>query len=291
MLTVNQIKDVLVLLLKSLVLVIKGMVIGLSMLIPGVSGGTMAVIMGIFDPLINAIGSFYKHFKQSLMVVIPIGVGAGVGILAFSTPIVYMLENLYAPTLFLFMGAVLGGIPSIFKETGIQKGNFKISQPVLFFVGVAVVVAIALLPKDMLSLNTNNAVASFLVLMAAGVISSVSLVLPGISGSYMLLLLGLYESVMRAVKALDISLLLPLGFGIVAGILFITKLLQFLLKKHRRGTFTVILGFIVASVFELFPGVPQGAFEWVLSVVFFVVGLGVILFVSRFEKSETPKVD
>lgn len=270
--------------LKYLVLVVKGMVMGLAMLIPGVSGGTMAVIMGVFDDMIEAVGSIFKQMKKSLLLLVPIAIGLGGGILLFSTPILYMLENLYVPTVFLFMGAILGGLPSLFAETGLRRGEGRGKQLLLVLAGAAVVAAIALLPKGMFSLDNDSYLVNFVVLVLAGVVSSVALVLPGISGSYTLMLLGLYESVMRAVNTLDIKLLIPMAIGIAAGVLLVAKLLQYLLKRYRQGTFAVIMGFVLASLVELFPGLPQSGGEWALSLALFLAGLLAIAFVSRLEK-------
>ncbi|MGF6989535.1 putative membrane protein [Lachnospiraceae bacterium PM6-15] len=264
--------------------ILKGMVMGLAMLIPGVSGGTMAVIMGIFDPLINAVGSFFKEPKKSLKILIPIAIGGGLGILVFSMPIEWLLENLYAPTVFLFIGAVLGGIPPIYKETGITTKNVNIKKILLFAVGVFVVFALDNLPAGTFSISTENVVMNWIVLAIAGAISSIALVLPGISGSYMLLLLGLYKTVLTTINNRDFIQLIPFALGACVGVILIAKLLQFFLKKYRQSTFTVILGFVVASIFQLNPGLPANFKEVVLSIILFFAGFIAILYMSRLEE-------
>ncbi|MDL2253284.1 DUF368 domain-containing protein [Ruminococcaceae bacterium OttesenSCG-928-I18] len=275
--------------MKYIKMVIQGMVIGLSMLIPGVSGGTMAVVMGIFDKLVIAIGTLFKNFKKSLLVLVPVGIGGVLGILLFSNPIVFMLDHFLVPTMFLFMGAVIGGLPALVKEAEINKKSIHLKNILLFVAGMAVVLLINFLPKDLLTLNADNYFANFIILFICGIVSSMAFVLPGISGSYMLLLLGMYDTMMRAVSTLDIPLLFPLGLGILLGILAIGRLLKFLLERHRQATYIVILGFIVVSVFELYPGVPKGL-EWLWSILLFAGGFLIIFFVSRYEEKKKEKL-
>lgn len=248
----------------------------------------MAVIMGIFDRLINAVGSFFKDPKKSLLTIIPIGIGALLGILIFIKPILYMLDEkngLKEATVFLFMGAVIGGIPSVFRETTMGKRrNVQGKSIFLFLIGAAIVLGISLLPKGTFSVDTDNGFMNAVIFALSGIISSMALVLPGISGSYILLLLGLYETVMKAIDSRNIIKLIPFAIGVLLGIILVAKLLQYLLKKYREGTFTVILGFIVASLVELYPGFPGDIKGIVFTVIFFFGGLIAILYLSKYEE-------
>ncbi len=243
-------------------LILKGMVIGIANIIPGVSGGTMMVVMGIYDKLIHAITHLKSEFKEALRLLIPIVIGAAAGIVILTEVITRALEHFPVQTNFMFIGLIVGGLPIIIKklkETGkkVNAGNAVVL--VLFFVLVA---GFALIGEGEasareLSLNMVEIIKLFFI----GVIASATMVIPGVSGSMVLMLLGYYYLILdsisefiHALLAFDFPVLLektgilmPFGIGVLAGIGVIAKLIELVFEKRPDYAYCAIIGLIVAS--------------------------------------------
>lgn len=265
----------------------KGVVIGIANIVPGVSGGTMMVSMGIYDKLIHCITHLFSEFKKSVLFLLPIAVGMVAAIAASSFGLTYLFENLPIQTNLLFVGLILGGLPAIWKKV---KGNSvkagHLLACILFF---ALVVGMAAMGESEgasadLSFNLGNVV----ILLVVGVITSATMVIPGVSGSMVLMLMGFYYPVLNAVKdffsdlaAFDINgilrgcgILIPFGIGVVVGIFGIAKLVEIIFEKFPLYAYWAIIGLIVSSPIAIllmgtFPAVT------VLSAVTGVIALGV----------------
>ena len=238
----------------------KGAVIGIANIIPGVSGGTMAVSMGIYDKLIHCITHLFKEFKKSVGFLIPIVIGAAIALVASSFGLEYLFANYPIPTNLLFIGLILGGLPAMTKKV---KGNkLKIGHIAAFLLFFLFVVALAAIGEREgsqadLSFNFLNV----LLLFVIGVIASATMVVPGVSGSMILLLLGYYNPIIeninafiRALTSFDVDgilkgfgVLVPFGIGVVVGIFAIAKLIEVIFAKFPLYAFWAIIGLIVAS--------------------------------------------
>lgn len=254
------------------------------MLVPGVSGGSMAMILGIYDRLISAVSSFTKRKKENLAFLVIFSLGGILGILVFANPLLRLIERYPMPMLYFFLGAVAGGIPLIVKQSGAKRLSWR--SCLYLILGLLVVSLFAFIPSGSFQSEMNAGPASFLLLAAAGVISAAALVLPGISISYLLLLMGIYDEMMRAVSEFYLPFLLPLAAGLVLGILLITKGLEYAMTRHPHPTYFIILGFILGSLGELFPGIPSGG-ELVLCILTLAAGFFAVLLLSRTELKET----
>lgn len=263
---------------------LKGVIIGGTMLVPGVSGGSMAMILGIYDRLISAVSSFAKHKKENLAFLVIFSLGGILGILVFANPLLRLIERYPMPMLYFFLGAVAGGIPLIVKQSGAKRLSWR--SCLYLILGLLVVSLFAFIPSGSFQSEMNAGPASFLLLAAAGVISAAALVLPGISISYLLLLMGIYDEMMRAVSEFYLPFLLPLAAGLVLGILLITKGLEYAMTRHPHPTYFIILGFILGSIGELFPGIPSG-WELVLCILTLAAGFFAVLLLSRTELKST----
>ncbi|HCL01079.1 MAG TPA: DUF368 domain-containing protein [Lachnoclostridium phytofermentans] len=247
----------------------KGVIVGGSMLVPGVSGGTMAMLLGIYDSLITSVSNFFQHPKKALKVLIPFVLGALLGMVVIAKPILALIEKYPMPTLYFFLGAVAGGIPFIIKKADVSKLSFSTVFYLLF--GIALVVGIARLPENLFTVSLNVGLREILLLIAAGIFVAVALILPGISVSYMLLVMGMYQNTMDSISRVYLPYLIPLGIGGILGILLTTRLLEKAMNKYPRPTYLIILGFMIGSVAEIFPGVPNGL-EWIWCIPCAVVG-------------------
>lgn len=240
--------------------IIKGIVIGLANIVPGVSGGTMAVSMGIYDKLIHSLTHLFKEFKKSVGFLIPIFLGAVIAIAGSSFIITAMFEKIPFQTNLLFIGLIVGGLPAIIKKV---KGNsFHIGYGLAFLLFFVLVVGMAMLGETEgkaadLSLSFLNV----LKLFGVGVIASATMVIPGVSGSMILLLMGYYNPVIQTIKefitALTagnmpelfrcVGILLPFGIGVIIGIFAIAKLIEIIFEKFPMHAYWAIIGLIAAS--------------------------------------------
>lgn len=249
---------------------LKGLWIGGTMTVPGVSGGTMAILLGIYDRLIGAVSglipkkkgagektsreeSYWQVARISILFLIVFLLGAGLGMLLFAKVISDLLEQPVAGSYlrFFFLGAVAGGIPLILSSARVKK--FSTWLVVLPVIGAGLVYGLTFLPEEMFSLESAGGIGAFLLKLAGGVILAIALVLPGVSASQMLYTLGIYEELLTCISEFRIVPLISLGIGTVLGILLVTKSLDMLMSKYPTQTFLIIFGFILGSLPELFP--------------------------------------
>lgn len=246
------------------------------MLVPGVSGGTMAMMLGLYDRLIRAVSSFHRHVRANLVFLLWFCLGAGLGICLLAKPLLHLMQAFPLPCGFFFLGAVAGSVPMIYQKS--SASSFEWRVPVYVLLGVTLVLLLSWIP------TASPAAADWswppLLLILAGIVAAVALVLPGISVSYLLLLLGLYDATIHALDSFDLTFLLPLAVGLIVGILSTAKLLEHLLTRYPRATYLIILGFMLASLPTLFPGWPQG-WEWPVCALTFLSGFCVLARVSR----------
>ncbi len=228
---------------------LKGLVVGATMIVPGVSGGTMAIVLGIYDKLLSAVSSFHKNVKENLTFLGLFATSAGLGLFLFSTPLSWLLEHYQIPTICFFIIVVLCGIPVIGKKSGVQDVNIAVVLYLLL--GAAIVVIISRLPGDYFSLQETTKNSAWISLFIAGILSAAALILPGISFSHFLLILGLYEQLLKAIRVLDLRFLVPLAAGVLLGTVLLSRLLETLMEKYPKQTYMIILGFILGSIAEI----------------------------------------
>ena len=240
--------------------ILKGMVIGIANIIPGVSGGTMMVSMGIYDKLIHCITHLFSEFKKSVLFLLPIAIGMGIALVGSSFGLEYLFGHFPIQTNLLFIGLIIGGLPAIWKN--VKGKSVKIGHIIAGLLFFAVVVFFAVMGES----EGNAADMTFgfvnvLKLLGVGVVASATMVIPGVSGSMVLLLMGYYNPIIesindfiRALVALDMDgilrgmgILVPFGIGVVAGIFIIAKLVEIIFDKFPLYAYWAIIGLIVAS--------------------------------------------
>lgn len=259
---------------------LKGVCIGGSMTVPGVSGGSMAMILGIYDRLISSVSSLTKDLRGNLTFLVFFLLGSVAGMVLFANPLLALIERYPKPMLFFFLGAVAGGVPMILRKAQVRR---LCAQAVIYpLSGAACVLALSLLPAGLV--GAQSGFAGFCVEVAAGVVAAVALVLPGISVSYMLLMMGLYDRVLASLASLNLLSLLPLALGLLIGILLTTRALERAMQRHPRPTYLIILGFVLGSVAEVFPGLPDGGLQWLLCLLMAAGGYSAIDLIARGEK-------
>ena len=246
---------------------------GISDLIPGVSGGTIAFILGIYDELLTSISGFFsRDWKKHVGFLLPLGIGIGATLLLFSRVIEFLLKNYHAPTQFFFMGLILGVLPFIAKQAGVKK-NFKWTHFLfILLVGAALAATAFIKPLDSTQITTLTAT-NTVGLFFAGWAGSMAMLLPGISGSFILLLLGVYSTAIGALSNLNLPIIAVIGAGVIVGFIVSSKVISYLLANFTHITFAAIIGLIIGSVFVVYPGIPESGTPFVMSIIAFFTGL------------------
>lgn len=246
---------------EKMILAVKGFILGIANIIPGVSGGTLAITLGIYEELIGTISHIFSNLKKNLNFIIPIGIGAVLSVLIMSKLINYSLGEFPVPTTLFFIGLIVGGLPLIASKVKSVKPS--VSHIVAFLLTFSLIIGLTFLKSGLGTFDLSNpGILTMFLLFIVGIIAAATMVVPGISGSFVLMLLGFYKPILNTISnitdfsmlALNMMVLIPFGIGIVVGIILIAKLIEYLLKKHEIITYYAILGFIGSSVISLFVG-------------------------------------
>ena len=301
--------------------IIIGIIIGISNIVPGVSAGTMFVILGIFKKLIDqvglcldevktmvknitkfkeknggirAVGIMFKNiFMSQKTFLIPIAIG-----MIFAIYFVAKLFSILNPEQilyrnYIFLGLILGGIPALFKElkkgtdiTNIKKR--KISIYIFMIIGFAMMFVLYLLKVNGIGLRKIGyeelSITMALSLFLVGAVAAASMVIPGISGSMVVLILGYYELMTVSISKLNMIFIIPFAIGILVGIMAILKLIKYLLDKHYTRTYSCIVGFVIGSLLMVFPGLPVGVMGYIITVICIAIGIMLSYMVEKYSE-------
>lgn len=232
-----------------LLIILKGFFVGATMTVPGVSGGTMAVIMGIYEDLLSAINDVFKKPKEKIPVLLFFAVGCIAGFFTLAGVVTYLLENRKTGMIvrIVFAAIVALGIPPLVKNAELSKPDIKCILCVL--AGAAVVVVLNFLPVG--NMGDKGGILWAITQMLAGVIAAMALVLPGVSVTHMLYILGMYTDIMHKVYSMQIVSMIPFAIGFAVGIFATGKILQGLMENHKKGMYSTITGFVIGSVILL----------------------------------------
>ena len=269
-------------------LFIKAFIVGASMMVPGVSGGSMAMILGEYDRLIDSVPGLFSREKRraSFLYLAVFCTAAVIGIVLAAKPLEMLISRYSVIVMYFFLGAVIGTIPMMFRKAKSQ--GFDVASVLFVLAGILLVLSIELVPEGLFVLSLEMNFLSLLAQFLIGAVVSVGLVLPGISTTYLLLVLGLYEPVLSAVSSGDFLSLVPVCIGGLAGILALTKLLQVAMQRYPKPSFMMILGFLLGSVREIYPGIPSGI-GIPVALVLFVAGCIIVYKLSEFEERKEAR--
>lgn len=269
-------------------LMLQGMAVGIANIIPGVSGGTMMVAMGLYDKLIHSITHLKKEFKESMKLLIPIFAGCGIAIIVLSRLFEYLLDVYPIPTNFAFCGLIAGSLPFILEK--VKGHKVTTSKVIPFIVFFAIVILMAVMGES--GGNAADVTLTFvnvIKLLGVGIIAAATMVIPGVSGSMVLMLLGYYDTILSTVNTcidsligLDmpallhsVGILLPFGIGVIIGIFVIAKIIEFIFAKAEIQAYYAILGLIIASPIAILLNTDWTNFSiptLLVSIVTFVAG-------------------
>lgn len=273
--------------------IMKGMMIGIANIMPGVSGGTLAVSMGIYDKLIHCITHILSEFKESMKFLLPIFAGAGIALVALTFVIEALFQYYPIPTNLLFIGLIVGGLPPVVTKVKSHKLSFgHILAGLLFF---ALVVGMAMMGDNgNRQVTLNLGIVPMIKLVLVGIIAAATMIIPGVSGSMVLLILGYYQPIIQQITAfctavitLDmagilhgIAILLPFGIGVLIGILGIAKIIEIIFEKYPVYVYCAIIGLIAASPIAILVCSNFAGFSvsvLLISIVTFAAGFGIAI--------------
>ena len=249
--------------LEAIKLFFVGIILGVANIIPGVSGGTLAVVFNIYDRIIGLISLNIKKIFSEWKFILPIGLGMVAGIIGFSKVITFLFENYPMQTNLFFVGIIAGSIPLVLRKinSSIQETQVKknkkpyVSTVISFLVALAIMIVMAFF-KDISGssiIYTELSVKLFFILMISGAVGAVAMIIPGISGSFLMLALGTYATIIGSLSDFNIPLMIPTAIGILLGLLCGAYLVRTLMEKVPAQTYGSILGLVVGSIFTVFP--------------------------------------
>ncbi len=234
---------------------VKGIIIGIGFILPGLSGGVLAVIFGIYDRLIRFLANLKDNFLKNVFYFIPVGVGAAIGIVLFSVVVEKAFGQYAAQFVCLFVGFVAGTLPSLYKTAG--KQGRKSSDFVVLIVSALIVFVLMLFGGRQLTEVTPN----IPVWLASGLLMGLGLIVPGMSPSNFLIYLGLYDKMAIGIKDFDFTVIIPLIIGFVLCIILFSKLAAWLFRRYYSGMYHFILGMVIGSSSAIFPTIVFPAFD------------------------------
>lgn len=281
--------------MKNIILIIKGFIMGIANIIPGVSGGTLALTLGIYENFISAISHLFSNLKENIKFLLPIFIGIGLSLLTMSSVITTSFERFPIPTTLFFMGLVIGGIPMLFSKMKGSKEMKKGSSYVILFFTFAFVMILAfseeLFGNGLGDASFDNlSILGYFGLSIIGMIAAATMVIPGVSGSLVLMLLGYYFPIINVIKEIthfeylfpNIFILFFFGIGVLLGIILVAKLIEWLLKKYEKKTYFGVMGFIIASIIAIPVSVYHdlGTITFtvpqvIIGLIFLVLGIGI----------------
>ncbi len=245
---------------------IKGMIVGIGGIVPGLSGGVLAVVFGLYEPLMKFLGNLKDKFMKNLLFFLPVGIGLVLGIVAFSAVVDFAFTNYAAQFTWLFIGFISGTFPSLFKTAG-KEGR----KPQHWWVLVIMSVGMFVFLHWMETIKSVTLEQTFVNWLLSGALIGLGVVVPGMSPSNFLIYLGLYQPMASGIAHLDFSVIIPLALGLIICVFAFAKLVSWLFKKYYAFMYHFILGIVVGSTLAIIPGDVSG---WTIAIcgVLFVVG-------------------
>ena len=269
--------------------IVKGIVIALGFILPGISGGVLAAILGIYERMIGFLAHPFKDFKENVLYFIPVAIGMLLGIGLFSYPIEYLLENYQVFVLWSFAGAIIGTIPSLLKESTRESDRDKID--LAWFWTTFIISGIGLYA---LNFVVGILTPSFFNFILAGSLLALGVLIPGLSPSNLLLILGLYAPMLTGFKTFDLfGTFLPIGIGAGATLIIFSKLMDYALNNYHSRVYHFIIGIVLSStILILIPNagntesiqyIGLSLVNYVLISFFFALGIWMGIWMSKLE--------
>lgn len=259
--------------------VVKGVLVGVGFITPGLSGGVLAVVFGIYEPLMRWLGNLREKFLQNLVYFIPVGIGGALGVVAFSAVVDWAFANYAAQFTWLFIGFISGTFPSLLKTSG-KEGRKPWHWALLVAMAALTVFAMRTLENSSFSQLTP----SFTNWLLSGFLMGLGAVVPGMSPSNFLIYFGLYDKMASGISHLDFGVIIPILIGGVLCVLIFARLISLLFKKHYAVMYHLILGIVVGSTIAIIPRGVTGAGVIAMCALLFVVGAVISYLLAKLDE-------
>ena len=253
----------------------KGVAIGAGAILPGISSGVLCVVFGIYETLLNCALNFFKNFKYNFKFLFPICLGAFVGIVLFGNILKYIFYAYPIQTKSIFVGLIIGSIPKLVEETH-AKTSFKLHYLACSLISFGVGIFLVYI-ENKYSFQNNVNHFSFIYLIFSGFLMSAGVIIPGVSSTLILMLLGVYDGYILSVSSLYVPFLFPLTVGLILGSICCMKLIKLLLDRFHAQTFYSIIGFTIGSIFVLFPRIIS-INDAIISILCVIFGILIVCF-------------
>ncbi len=256
---------------------LKGALIGVGAILPGISGGVLCVILGIYRPMMEFLANPIKQLKKQSAFFLPVIIGFGIGVVGLSRVVDWLFRTSQAPAVWLFVGLIAGTIPSLYKEAG-QQGHGKTSW-ISFLAGFIFMLTLLLVLKFS---GKSQVTPSILWWMICGVLWGVGLIVPGMSPSSLFIFLGLYQPMSAGIADLNMGIIIPIGIGLALTVAALAKGMQKLLTNHYTITMHAVLGITIASTLMIIPlDAPYSLKDIAIYAICFIVGLIIAILMSQ----------
>ena len=255
-----------------------GILLGTGAILPGISSGVICVILGMYDKLVESIFNLFKDFKKNFLYLFPIALGGFFGVFLFGNILKALFDSYPTQTSFCFIGLIAGSIPILIKKIN-KEHTFKLRYA-LFTIIAFLVGCLLVFLENHISANYEITNFSTLFLIASGFLMSIGVVVPGVSNTLILMCIGIYPVYLNAIATLNLSILFPMGIGLVLGCLFFLFIIKFLLEHYYMQTYYSIIGFTLGSMLVLYSPLSFD-FNSSLCIVLLIIGFAVA---SKFEK-------
>lgn len=258
---------------------IKGIFIGSGFILPGVSGGALAAVFGVYEKIISFLAHITQNFKENFKFLLPLGLGGITGVFIFSFVLSFFLETYEVQILWLFIGCIVGTIPTLWKQAGVKgrESRHWITMAITFVAMLAFMYF-----GD--TLFTDHIPQNFWTWILAGSLIGLGVIVPGLSPSNLLIYLGMYKAMADGIKSFDLMIILPIGIGGLLTLLLLSKVMESIFRKAYTGFFHFILGVVFASTLMIIPRNFNYISLGIIPIIIcFIIGIGVGLWMTNLE--------
>lgn len=234
-------------------IMLRGMAVGVTEAVPGISGSTVALVLGVYERFIYSLSMLTtRKRRKSLPFLLLFGTGMVIGFIIAIFLVGYLLKTSRAPTLLFFVGIIVGFLPYLWKDTlKISKKRLQMKHYVIIFLSIGIVVISQLLGHTSNMNLTNLSLADYFLLGMIGLAASTALLLPGISGALILTIFGVYEFAMESLIMRNLPVVFAIGTGVLIGVLFSSKFIRYLLLHYQLETYCAMIGLVSGSIFAI----------------------------------------
>lgn len=264
--------------------VYRGFMMGVSDLVPGISGGTIAVLLGIYDRLIAAINGFFsRDWRTHFLFLFPLVIGMAIALFSLSHLMKWLLGHHPHPTYYFFIGLIVGVLPFLFHKSKASQ-RFRLHHLLLMALSI-ILISMMPIPESGEVLIEERSVLIYSILFISGFFASAAMILPGISGSFVLVLIGTYDTIIYALSELEWFVIFIVGFGIVLGIILMSKLIHYFFYTYETASYAIIIGLVIGSIGVIVrrTGFDFSSVQLVFSGCMFLIGLLIAYLLGKVE--------